>query len=79
MGSDDVKKIVEMTHDIIRNYTKSKGIAVDLRWGMAMIHFFFGTAGFCKGYCIRYSRRKSHAYQGTASERKTACEGKSDL
>ena len=48
MGSDDVKKIVEMTHDIMRNYTKSKGIAVDFTMGNGYDTLFLAQQDFAK-------------------------------
>ena len=48
LGSDDVKKIVEMTHDIIRNYTKSKGIAIDFTMGNGYDTLFLAQQDFAK-------------------------------
>ena len=43
-----MKKIVEMTHDIIRNYTKSKGIAVDFTMGNGYDTLFLAQQDFAK-------------------------------
>ena len=43
-----MKKIVEMTHDIMRNYTKSKGIAVDFTMGNGYDTLFLAQQDFAK-------------------------------